>query len=480
MIDRYRARGLTAVACAAAALMASARDARANGRIPQGNQLIVSPSDPTFLALEATFGILVSHDSGGSWGWICENAVGYSNDGEDPAIAMTQNGLMAATREGLSVTSDQGCSWHMALRQLVVDIAARRDGSRTALALASQLQSTSDGGDDLYATQVFATTDDGATWVPRGVPIDPLLQAETIEVAASDPHRIYVSGWKRRAGIEGGIVSGGFILVSSDDGASYAEHPIPLNTNEILSVPFIAAVDPQNANRVYVRVTGEGTMRIVASDDGAATFRTAYQGRGALAGFALSDDGSKIYIGGTVDGVLEAPAKTLQFIQKSSAQVTCLRTIGNVLYACMWDSNWVQLIGVSPDDGATFFPKFYIGCAASALSCPAQSAAAQCDAGVLASSGPCVAPDSAVPGSEAGVTQDAGRAAADAHAGSGGVGRPQPRQGKGGCGCRVGESAGAGGLPAIGLLLTFAARRRKQARANEAARPWVGQTNVRS
>src|SRR5579862_1537698 len=60
--------------------------ARANGRLPAGHQLVVSPSDPSYFVMETAFGILVSHDAGASWSWICESSVGYGFDGsvEDP------------------------------------------------------------------------------------------------------------------------------------------------------------------------------------------------------------------------------------------------------------------------------------------------------------------------------------------------------------------------------------------------------------
>jgi MYXO-CTERM domain-containing protein len=437
-----------------AALLVRGREASANGRLPASNQLVASPSDATFLALETTFGILVSHDSGASWNWICENAAGYGGIVQDPAIAMTQGGVMAATQEGLSVSLDRGCSWNLPITLPAVDIAARRDSSHTALALTSQPAGFTDGGDSLYTTQVHVTTDDGMTWAPLGAPIDPILFVETIDVATSDSHRIYISGMKRQPTSEGGIVWRGALLVSSDDGAHYTEYPIPLDVNEAFSQPFIAAVDPMNANRLYMRIMGDAPMRVLVSDDAGATFRVIYRAKGTLTGFALSPDGGKVYLGGYLDGVLEAPATTFQFVQKSVANVTCLTATTGGLYACMSDANYGPFVGVSPDDGATFLAKFYLRCVSATPSCSAQSSIGQCDAGDLASIiGNCSVPDGGpiVPG-------DAG---ASMGMNGGADASPRSFQGTSGCGCSASESASAGGLAALGLLIASTARRRR-------------------
>ena len=61
-----------ATAVAALLLVVPAREARANGRFPAANQLAHSPTDPKLFVLRTTFGILVSHDAGASWDWVCE------------------------------------------------------------------------------------------------------------------------------------------------------------------------------------------------------------------------------------------------------------------------------------------------------------------------------------------------------------------------------------------------------------------------
>jgi hypothetical protein len=375
--------------------MAQEGDVHANGRLPAAHQLIASPGDPSFLAMEATFGVLVSHDSGASWSWICEHAVGYGGEAgvpnEDPAIAMTQGALLAATAEGLARSTTQGCSFDFALAEPTVDVAVRRDDPRSAVALTRRFRAVGDAGENTYVTQVLSSSDDGAHWTAQGEPLDPEIQAETIEVAPSDPGRIYVSGVRRQgagdAGGDAGSAPVGVVLVSRDMGVTYRETVLPLDPQrEAGGAPYVAGVDPTNADRVYVRVTGVASGRLLASDDGGATFRTVYQGKNALLGFALSADGEKIYVGGPADGVLVAPRASLLFAQRSTAQVECLSVVGGTLFACMSDPNayFVQLLGASTDDGATFASKFYFACLRGPLACPTCAVAAQCNSELAA------------------------------------------------------------------------------------------------
>src|SRR5258706_6849694 len=68
------------------------RTAQANGRYPLANQLVVDPGAPDHLVARTTFGLLSSHDTGKSWTWICEDALGALDNSEDPAIAVTADG----------------------------------------------------------------------------------------------------------------------------------------------------------------------------------------------------------------------------------------------------------------------------------------------------------------------------------------------------------------------------------------------------
>jgi hypothetical protein len=365
-----------AAAVGCALILGAATEARANGRFPAANQLVLSPSDPNLLVLRTTFGILLSHDHGGDWDWVCEKGVGYGGV-SDPALGVLGNGtVLAGTFDGLAVSSDVGCSWSFApIGKQIVDLVVRRSDPRSALAVASAYVDATDAG-ALFANTVFATADDGATWAKLGATVDPRAILQTIEVAASDPHRVYVSGARPVAG-DGGSGSEAVIYASSDDAAHWTPHVIALDTGE--TAPFIAAVDPGNADRVYVRIKGNQGSRLVVTDDGGGTFRTVFTGVGDMLGFALSPDGARVYVGGPADGLLVAATTDFVFAQRSKIQVQCLLSTPTALYACSNEASGF-IVGESTDDGATFSAMLHLACIRGALACPETASSAQCKA----------------------------------------------------------------------------------------------------
>jgi hypothetical protein len=177
---------------AAAALLGLAAPAAANGRFPAAGQLVVNPTDPAHLVLRATYGILQSEDAGGSWRWVCETAVGFGGI-EDPAMAVTAGGtILAGIFSGLSVSHDRACSWDfiggVLQDQYVIDVTVEPVVPSRALAV------TSSGSQSGFHVVLTETTDSGKTWQQAGVAVDPAFLALTVEVAPSNPDRVYLSG----------------------------------------------------------------------------------------------------------------------------------------------------------------------------------------------------------------------------------------------------------------------------------------------
>ena len=108
------------------------------------------------------------------------------------------------------------------------------------------------------------------------------------------------------------------------------------------------------------------------SKDGGKTFKTAFTGAGTMLGFALSPDGSKVYLGGPVDMLQVASRDDSVFTQKAQVRVQRLLTVGTKLYACSSEVSGF-IVGVSTDDGATFAPKLHLSCVRGPLACPATS-----------------------------------------------------------------------------------------------------------
>jgi MYXO-CTERM domain-containing protein len=475
-----------------------ARDAHANGRMPAGHQLVVSPSDPTFFVMETTLGLFVSHDRAKTFGWVCEDFIGYGEGGkqEDAVIAMTSTALIAGLPEGLAISSDQACSWTRVSQQPIIDLVVSPTDPHTAMALASTMTGVGDAGENLYATTILVTHNDGAMWAPLATPVPAGVQVETIELAASDPNRIYIGGAGRRVDADGGIERVAIVLASKDGGSHYSQTTSPLVPpyEPARGAAFVSAVDPANADRVYVRL-GDGVVdRLLVSDDGAGSFRTAYQGVGPLTAFALTTDGSTVFVGGTGgDGLQVAHAYAsdagpgLTFSRGYKDNYSCLRWTGGLLYGCMGEpkNSFLQEVATSSDYGSCFTPIFDFSCLSGPLACPGGSIVDVC-APVLAINttniGTCddggmpvtdldasCGVDAGVPNdsgnsTEGGASSDSGISGSDgASPGDGGMDAgPGGHASSGSCGCEAGEAAGAGGLSAVAMLALAALRRRRR------------------
>jgi hypothetical protein len=462
------------LACLACGVLAAgtlaAPVARANGRFPTSQQLAPSPTDPTFFSLMATFGVVMSKDSGENWDWVCEQAVGYQSS-ENPTLGVTANNtVLISTFEGLGVTTDRGCTWTIGaggLTDLAVDLVVSPSDRHSAFVLSSGYLGLGDAG-ATYNTRIWVTHDDGATFAQVGQSLDPSIISETIDVAPSDPKRVYVSGTRKVAGVPNGV-----LLRSSDGGQTFAETDFPLVAGDaglIDRAPFIAAVDPTNPDRVYVRVQNINGTRLLVSDDGLVTTHQVWQAIGDLTGFALSADGAKVYVGGPLDGLYVTSSAAPDFTTKKwNGQLGCLAVDGNRLLGC---SNEVSgfVVGASTDDGATWTPLLHLGCVRGPLACAASSpVTTQCvpswPTQQEALGGVC-------PTDAGGESPDGG--GGDGGGTSGGDGgsvvppamTPTP---KGGCSTSspAGGQSGrllAGGLAVASLLAVALARRRRRAR----------------
>jgi hypothetical protein len=369
-----------AMLCAAAcvAVLSATPAARANGRFPASNQILFSPVSASTIIVRTTFGIIFSTDSGGSWRWLCEDTLGLPpTSNEDPYIAVTASGnLVAGLSLGLLVSPDNGCDWTTIggplAGQLIKDIDVHADNQHIVDLITSTFSASgsADGGPG-YAQQPFETTNDGTGWTAFGTPIDPTAIVTTIDIAPSDPNRIYVSAFRGA-----GATRTASLFVSTDKGTTWTENPAPLNPNLETAV-YIGAVDPNNEDIVYLR--SEGQSRLSVTQNAGQTFQSVKTLDDEMLGLALSADGSKIYIGSVADGLLVAPTSTFAFTQTSTIHVQCLVTRGTDLWACS-DEVSGFVAGVSQNDGKTFTPMLHLLGITSTIDCPAKSSAAECTA----------------------------------------------------------------------------------------------------
>jgi hypothetical protein len=377
------------IAVAAAGVLVLPGEATANGRFPAANRIVLSPSDPNLVIVRATYGILPSLDHGFTWRFLCEDALGLPQSSSyDPALALTQNNAFVAglsTPGGLEVSADLGCNWSCAggalANETIADIAVRSNGQGVVALTATVLD---DAGSQRHS-QVLQSADEGAHWTTLGAPLDPDLLVTTIDVAPSNPHRLYVSATRGF-----GPTQTAALYVSDDDGATWVERPTPGDPGHESSI-YIGGVDPFDADRVYIRtirsLPGPQPSSLLVTSDAGLSFQRVLALRDPMLGFALSPDGSKVYAGSVADGLFVGDRTTMTFVSRSPIHVQCLATRGAELWACA-DRPSGFLAGVSTDDGVTFAPRLHIDsvqgpvpCGASAqgsFACGADANASQC------------------------------------------------------------------------------------------------------
>ncbi|GAC1300541.1 MAG: hypothetical protein NVS3B20_11880 [Polyangiales bacterium] len=334
------------------AVVLPSRRAEANGRFPFANQLVVDPANPAHLVARTTFGLLQSFDAGKSWKWACEKVLGFSGN-VDPAIGVTQDSsILAGTFDGLSITHDGACNWSVVgaplEKEFVIDVAVEPNNPARAVAL------TSTGLGDTFHVILAESIDNAKTWHQAGVDLPKDFISETVDVAPSRTDRVYASGIA-------GTPAAGLIERSDDRGQSWSRYPVPLDGG---ASSYIAAVDPLDADLLYVRIDGRSMDRdtLLVSTDGAKSFKVIHQSKGALLGFALSPDGSKIMIGGPKDGLFMATRGDFVFqrvvTQTASGPGTigprCLTWSSQGIYACGSEYPDGFTIGISKDEGKTF------------------------------------------------------------------------------------------------------------------------------
>lgn len=426
---------------AAATVLGSAGPAAANGRFPEANAVFTSEHVPDLVLLRLTFGLMVSHDRGHTWGWVCERSLAIVGV-EDPMYAITPSGrIIGSTFQGLIQSADNNCTNTVEKGQLAnlifVDLASRPNDKKSVVAFASTYDSQDDAGAVRFDNRLFETTDEGRTFTILGDRLDPYMLGQTVDYAASDANRIYASVLRN-------ISSGkpeALVLASTDHGKTWTESAIAVT--EMERAVYIAAVDPVDANRIYIRTQSavDKPGRVLLSEDGAKTWRTIFTSKGAVFGFALSSDGKRLWVGGPLDGVQVASTADFRFAQKSKQRVLCLTSAGDGLWACSTERDGF-VAGLSKDDGATWEPRLHFCDVKSTIDCPVGTPTRN----------DC-APAWPTQKALLGCTSDAGL--------DGGTPPPSPAEaggglGGGGCGCTAGTTASvSGGASGTMLVLAF-------------------------
>jgi MYXO-CTERM domain-containing protein len=327
--------------------------------------------------------------------------------------------------------------------------------------------------------QLWQTKDSGVTFTTLGDVISGFIPT-TVDVAPSDAGVIYVSGL---TGTQGAL------LRSTDGGKSFETLAVP-NTSTAHR-PYIAAIDPNDARTVYLRLDGEpSTLEI--THDGGDTFVSPLSTTVPALGFALSPDGSTVVASNSYDGTFRADTTTLEFEKVACGGPSCLSFGPAGLFGCGDELVDGFIVGRSDDLGATFERVLDLTCVRGPATCgddtsigmlcpdawPAvrdQIGANECAPVDKAPYTGCFA---AGAGGEGGA--GSGTAAA-ANTGGAIAASPSPPNSaahakNGGCGCRAGARPNRDGawIFALGLGSLVVKRRRRKPRRDAGAREFRG------
>lgn len=286
--------------------------ARANGRFPSAQYVIVGPgAGASAVAVRTTFGLFVSRDGGASFAWVCEESLGVGGTWDAPIALGADGSLSLGLPDGASRGADD-CGFARSLvGPSVIDLAASPDGERVYAATRRE-----DG-----AGLVLRSRDRGRSFEALPLALSDVALS-TLDVAPSRAGRLWAVGQR-------GTPPRAVLLRSDDDGARFE-----LAASSIAGAEsaFLSAVDPRDAERLWVRVPRAGATELLRTDDGGRSWRSLLTLPGPMEGFALAEDG-RVWAGGPAAGLHHA-RDGLRFEAIDAAPVRCLRHHAGALYAC--------------------------------------------------------------------------------------------------------------------------------------------------
>jgi MYXO-CTERM domain-containing protein len=431
---------------------AAPRRAAANGAFPESDAVLLPVDHPQRIILSTNFGLIISDDEGATWQWTCERP--ETSMASTYAIgAPPQEFLYALSPEvGLASSDDVSCGWirdgGALANTIATDFFPDPIDARRVLAIAPVPADAGIGADVVYESMDGGETFD-ATPIYVAPPGDQLVG---VEIARSDPRIIYVA-----------IAAPGphpALARSDDAGATWSTFDLQPSIGA--RTARIIAVDPVDANVVYLRAIGAGAELLAISRDGGMTFTTPITlAGGSLSAFARLASGTVLVAGllpgdgGTTAGVAwRSGDGGVTFDDWMLTPMPRLRALAErdgrlYLAGSNYSDGWA--LAVSTDEGRTIQPVARYDQVSAVRPCVAAICQDLCDeqAGRRL-----WAPEVCNPSSLDGGSADAGDGGGDAG--------PPPKTSSG-CGCSSAAAPGADAGVAIALLF-FATARRSSAR----------------
>jgi hypothetical protein len=403
--------------------------ARGDGALPDSMVILAPPDRPHELILTTNFGLIVSEDDGTTWRWVCEQAIGTLVNLYQMGPAPTHTVYAVSPSSGLTL-SGNFCDWTAATDEVtgpkILDVFADPSDASHVLALVT---TPLDGGVDRSA--LIESHDGGRTFSAPLYVAPPGGLLTGVEIARSSPATFYLAGFTNDSSP---LSTRAFLVRSNNAGASF--ETLDESAATMTRTLRIAAVDPADAQKLYLRVVDPaGADRLAISTDGGASLRIALTLQNPMSSFLRRANGTILVGTRAADLFVSSDGGSSFQSIPSAPHLRGLGERGSTLYASACSLLDGYAFAVSDDGGASWRPSLRfpqiegpMSCAniASLCASPWQMLQAMWN------------PSSPPP--------DAGTS--------------QPH---GGCGCRVAQQAPGGYLAAIFLVLGVGVWRRLRA-----------------
>jgi MYXO-CTERM domain-containing protein len=332
----------------AVAISLGAGRAHANGAFPDSLRIFVPADRPAEIILATNFGLIISRDDGATWDWVCEHGDGYLASQYQHAAPPSRR-LFGVAPGGLVYTDDDACSWSLAAdltSTTVIDAFADPVNPNRVLALASFVDP---GGQPKNG--LFVSADAGKTFGAPRYLAPPESTLYSVEVAASNADRVYVTTFRANLGVLGSAV-----VRSDDGGGTWTVSDVTAVTGD--RIVRIAAIDPLDPQKVFFRVTGSEDA-IGLTNDGGATLTLPLVVTTQLTGFLRRPNGQILVSAlDLVDGALYQSTDSGQSFSRMATRLSirALAERSGKLYVATDNFMDGFALAVSTDDGATFEP----------------------------------------------------------------------------------------------------------------------------
>lgn len=212
-------------------------------------------------------GLIFHEPATGTSRLLCNEALGVSTS-ELPSVALLEEGaLLVGSSGGLKLSRDQGCTWQ--------EVGPAPTGLNSAVArFPSDARSAIVASYDAEPPGLYRTVDAGATWT-LAVATEPGDFVQSLLVAPAAEDHIYAT--VAQFGEMG--PPSHWLLHSSDGGASWQRHPLPVTPDEAKAVA--AASDPTDPEQLvlYTIANSPGLVdgRILHARNGGSTVEPAME-----------------------------------------------------------------------------------------------------------------------------------------------------------------------------------------------------------